>query len=440
MQVQLGEHSIKQATSYIQQLITDENANIDLTTDEIKEILSDAKAGKKGASQKVQEVVEKLMDTYSLSVQDMDKQEAVEEIYRYLWGLDVLEPLYNSPDVDEVRVLRPNQVCYIDKGRNIKTDIKMKDDFHIFKIVARLIEHDRASLDESNPGVESRRFDGTRITALGPPIVPNPMLFLRKHGTFDASTENYVESRTMDHYIVNLLSLLAKGRANILICGGGNTGKTTLLRWLFGFQYPDLITVTIETKWELFLDKWYPDRQVIPFEAHPEVGWDLKRCFVAALRVSPNVIIVGEARGQGEAKELIDAGRSGHDGTMGTIHVKSANKAITTLAQMAMEEGRRLPMEILENQVAESFDIIIQMYGNSITGVKRVIHIAELMETPQGPELRDLCLWQPSDESYEIGKWVYPNGISEELVKKLFMHGVPLSELGGLERSRKNAS
>lgn len=440
MELNLGECCIKEATSYIQRLITDENINIGFSSDEIKKILSDAKAGKPGAGQEAQSLVVKLMDTYGISVKDMDKISAAEEIYRYLWGLDVLEDLYNAPHVDEVRVLRPDQVCYIDKGKNVQTNIKLKDDFHTQKLIGRLIEHDRVSLDESNPGVESRRMDGTRITALGPPVVPNPMFFLRKHGTFDVSGDNYIKSETMDHYTFNLLSTLAKGRANILICGAGNSGKTTMLRWLFGFHHPALVTVSIETKWELFLDKWYPERQVIAFEAHPEVGWDLKRCFVAALRVSPNVIIVGEARGQGEAKELIDAGRSGHDGTMGTIHVGTVSKAVTTLAQLAMEEGRALPIEIIQQQVAEAFDIIIQMHGNSITGAKKVIHIAELLESSHGPELRDLCVWIPSKECYEVGHWVHPNELSDQLKKKLFMHGVALSELEALERSRVNAA
>lgn len=440
MKANLGKTTLHKATAIIQELVTDPNSEMMYTPEEVENILSLARAGSPGYNEKACELIRDLMQKYGLIVEGMELNTAAEKIYQYLWGLDIIEELYRSSTVNELRINSNQKVYYQENGKNKKSEIQFKDYEHVTKIIGRILEHDGVSLDESNPGIESRRLNGTRITALGPPVTSGPLLVLRKHGTFEISRDNYINSGTMDSYTASLLELLARGRANILICGGANTGKTTLLRWLFSFQHPMLRTVTIETDRELLLDEWYPDRDVVSLEAHPELAWDIKRCFAITLRLSPDVVIVGEARGLGEARGMIDACRSGHHGTMGTIHVLSVHEALSVLAQMAMEEGRNLPLEILENQVAEAFDVIIQMYGNSITGVKKVERITEVRRGNAGPEFHDLVVWEPSAGDYEQGRWSYPGEISDELSRKLFKYGVSRQMLLEMEWERQNVN
>ncbi|AEG14455.1 type II secretion system protein E [Desulfofundulus kuznetsovii DSM 6115] len=435
MDIRLGEKHLHEATAIIQELLADPRVN----TEELEKIFWLAKAGYPGYDVKAREAVESLMKKYGLTVSGMPDGEAAQKIYEYLWGLDVVESLYRMPHVNEIRVNGPRKIYYQYQGKNMRAEeICFKDSEHIRKIIARMLEHDRAYLDESNPGCESRRLDGTRLTALTYPVTKEPCFILRKHGTFDMSQDNYIESGTMSEYILNLLVVLVKGRANILISGSANTGKTTLLRFLVKYLHPRLRIVTLETDRELFLDEWYPDRDIISLEAHPELGWDMRRCFVIVLRLSPNVIIVGEARGIGEAGQMINAVRSGHTG-MGTLHTLSVYEAVSTLALMALEEGRKLPVPLLEDQIASGFDVIIQMYGNDVTGTIRIEHVVEVSKGKNGPEFRDLCIWEPSNESYEQGKWRYPCGISEMLAQKLFKFGVTRSELEQLEGMRANA-
>lgn len=438
--IRLGEKPLFEATSFIQALVADVEAVKDKTSKNADQVLFLARAGKPGYDREAQRVVLELMRAYGLSVAGVEDEEAARQIYEYLWGLDVVERLYRNPRVDEIRVNGPEGVYYQERGRTLKADVRFKDAEHVRKIIARLLEHDRAFVDESNPGCESRRLDGARVTALGPPVTREPSFVIRKHGTFDISDENYLRSGTMDAYTQRLLSLLVRGRANILICGDANTGKTTLLRWLGRFLHPALRLITIETDRELFLEEWYPERDVISMEAHPELGWDLRRCFAVALRLSPDVLIVGEARGLGEAGQMINACRSGHHGSMGTIHVYSVYEAVSVLAQMALEEGRRLPVGLLEDQVAASFNIIVQMYGSSITGTKKIEHIVEVWRGKNGPEFADLCVWQPIGDTYEEGLWKYPQGISKRLAAKLFRYGVSKKELLELEEMRECAA
>ncbi len=294
------------------------------------------------------------------------------------------------------------------------------------------------SLDESNPGIICDTLDGARITVLGKPLTPGPVLIARKHGTFDISDENYIKSGTMDNYTQRLLATLINGRSNIIVCGDSNIGKTTLVRWGVKHLHPKLRIATVELNPELNLNNWYPDRDIISVVAHPELGWSIKKCFQTMLVVSPDVIIVGEARGEGEASQTINACRSGHHGSMTTLHVFTAHEAVTTLALMAMEEGRRMPLNLLEDQVASAFDVIVQMYGNSITGTKKIERIVEVWKGKSGPEFTDLCTWIPSESSFEKGYWKYPNGISDSLAAKLFRFGVSKEEIEVIRQPQQN--
>lgn len=439
MKTKLGEKKLNEATFMIQELLTDPLSGLQ-DSEGTERIMARARAGVPGYDQQAQKLVRDLMEKYGLSVQGMELEATADKIYQYLWGLDVIEALYRSPGVNEVRVNSPQRLYYQHNGQNWKASVKFKDEEHVAKIITRILEHDGVSLNESNPGVESRRLDGARVTALGPPLTTHQALVLRKHNTFEITWENYTKSGTMDEYTASLLELLANGRANILICGGANSGKTTLLRWLVGFQNPLLRVISIETDKELLLDEWYPARDIVSMEAHPELGWDIKRCFTITLRLSPDVVIVGEARGLGEARGMIDACRSGHHGTMGTIHSLSVYEALSILAQMAMEEGRHLPLETIEGQVAESFDVVVQMYGNSITGVKKVERITEVRRGTQGPEFSDLVVWEPSNQDYEQGRWSYPQSLSPALVAKLFKYGTTKQLIAELEWQRENVS
>jgi pilus assembly protein CpaF len=424
----IGPKSLFEATSIIQELFSDPRANLA----DVENLLKDAQAGRPGANFELQNLIIEVMEKYEITVQGYTAKQVAREIYDYAWGLGPVESIYRNPTVNEIRVNRYNQVFYQKQGRNYKADLEFKDNQHVTKIIERLIVHDRASLSKSSPSVESRRLDGSRLTAFYPPFSPFPGFVLRKSNTFKASAENYISTGMMDEYTVQLLSTLVRGRANILISGGTGTGKTTLLRWLAGYMHSKLRIVTLETDYELFLEEFYPERDIVPLEEHKDLGVDMKKAFSVILRLTPDVIIVGEARGLGEASQMIQACMRGHDGSMGTIHVGSIYDAVSTLAQMALEEGRRLPINLIESQVAKAFDVVVQLYGNNVTGVKKVTHIAEIHETNNVISFHDLVKWKPSADGFEKGHWEHLNPVSDTLAAKLFRYGVRKPEQVGL--------
>lgn len=420
---------LKEATSLIQDMMAERDAFIGDETAYWEKTKDAAMAGEFGASQKATEFISKVMNRHGITVKGMKTYEAAYEIYKYAWGLDVIEELYNEPDVDEIRINSHNMVKVQRRGKNESTDIKFKDNEHIMKIIGRLIRHDRGvGLTESTPCIESMRRDGTRITATCPPLTRTPTLVLRKHDTFKMNLENLTKAGTLDEKVHAYLKLLVQGRSNILISGGCGSGKTSLLRYLAGFSHPNLRVVVMENDVELKLSEHYPDRDIVEFEEHPELRLTLRNLFRTALRYSPDLIIVGEMRGAGEANEAIKACTRGHDGSMGTGHYNSVEEAIEGTALMLLEEGKNLPLGLAKLQVARAFNIVVQTYSSTVHGIKKITHIAEIWPEGDNVKIRNLVTWKPNPDNYFQGEWVIKNLPSGRLLQRMHQYGVTLQD------------
>ncbi|PRR71935.1 CpaF family protein [Neomoorella humiferrea] len=424
----LGKRTLKEATKFVQDVIT----NSEVWGEEAfrhKEILEDAQAGLPGAIEKARKLIQEILEKYQVEVEGMTREQLAREIFSYAWGLDVLEPVYYDPEVDEIRVNGPSAVFIQKRGKNLKTGIKFKDTEHVKKIIARLLFHDRGvALTASTPIVESIRKDGTRLTATCPPVTREWTMVLRKHDTFKMTPENLIRAGTLNQELLDLLITLVKGRANILISGGVGSGKTSLMRFLINYIPEALRLVTLETDVELRLCEHYCGRDIIELEEHADLNCDMKKLFRTTLRYSPDIIMVGEIRGMGEAVEAIKACTRGHHGSMATIHFSSPYEAVTGCAKMMLEEGLNLPLEIAETWVADAFDVIIQMFADTTKGMKKIVQVTEVWTEKAGVKFRDLVVWRPGKYDYFDGDWEFVNPPSERLKEKLRMFGVNISQ------------
>ena len=430
----INDMDLKEATGLIQDMMAERDGFSSDETAYWEKIKDDAMAGEIGAGQKATEFIAKVMDRHGITVKGMETYETAYEIYKYAWGMDAIEELYNQPDVDEIRVNSYNMIKVQRRGKNESTDIKLKDNEHVMMIIGRLVRHDRGvGLTESTPSIESMRRDGTRITATCPPLSKTATLVLRKHDTFKMDLENLTKAGTLDKQIHAYLRLLVSGRSNILLSGGCGSGKTSLLRYLVSFLHPGLRIISMENDVELKLGEHYPARDIVEFEEHPELKLTLRHLFRIALRYSPDLMIIGEMRGVGEADETIKACTRGHDGSMGTGHFNSVEEAVEGTALMLLEEGKNLPLDLAKLQVARAFNIVVQMYSSTVHGIKKITNIAEIWPEGNNVEVRNLVTWKPNPDNYFQGEWVIENLPSERLLKKMHQYGVNIKDFKKME-------
>lgn len=352
------------------------------------------------------------------------------EVYKKLWGLSSLEEIYTDPEIDEIRVNTYREVYIQRRGKNEKTDIKLQGDDEVISLINRLHIRDRVMATSSTPYVESILKDGSRLTATLPPLTPQgPLFVLRKHGTFAITKENYIERGTMNSLLHDILALLAKGQSNILIIGPGDTGKSTLVRYLIGFFRKKLRILLLESDAEIRAREYYPDRDIVEFEEQRDLGLDMKNIFPLILRFSPDMVILGEIRRPEELIEAINACIRGHSGAMATVHYRTLEQAFYFLGTMLVTSGLSMTIPQSQAMVAKAFNIGVVLYSDTTVGIKKVERVTEIITEGNEIKFNDLAVWKVTGETYFEGEWVFPNKPSDEHIETMMKYGVTRSEL-----------
>jgi pilus assembly protein CpaF len=226
------------------------------------------------------------------------------------------------------------------------------------KNIARRLGND---ISESNPILDSRLPDGSRVAAVIPPCSLNGVtLTIRKFNTKHFGIEDLIQAGTLERWLANQLETYVLGRKNILIAGGTGTGKTTLLNILGKFIPPDERILLIEDTSEIQMDQ----ANLVRFEARqpqnslPAVS--IRDLLKAALRHRPDRIILGEIRG-GEAFDLLQLLNTGHSGSLSTVHATSARQGLARFTSCLLQSGVDLPYKAIKTNIGDSVNVVVQL-------------------------------------------------------------------------------
>src|ERR1700733_9671810 len=250
-----------------------------------------------------------------------DKARLGEDIANDILGYGPIQRYLEDPNVSEVMVNGPDRV-YVERGGKIeRTLTSFIDETHLRRVIDKIVGEVSRRVDESSPMVDARLPDGSRVNAVIHPLAyGGPFLPIRKFSKDPLQVEDLISNLTITSALARFVEACVGGKLNIIVSGGTDTGKTTLLNVLSGFVPNDERIVTIEDSKELQLRQ----EHVASLESRPpniegrgEITIrDLMR---NSLRMRPDRIIVGECRG-GEALDMLQAMNTGHDGSLTTIH------------------------------------------------------------------------------------------------------------------------
>src|SRR6202162_1963647 len=165
-----------------------------------------------------------------------EREKLSREILDEIFGLGPLEPLLKDPTISDILVNRFDRVYIERAGKLERTALSFKDDTHLMQIIERIVSRVGRRVDESSPMVDARLADGSRVNAIIPPLaIDGPCLSIRRFGRDPVTARNMIENHSLTESMLELLSVMVKGRLNILVSGGTGAGKTTLLNVLSGY-------------------------------------------------------------------------------------------------------------------------------------------------------------------------------------------------------------
>lgn len=288
-----------------------------------------------------------------------------------------LQPLLAAPGVTDVLVNGPREVWVEQDGRLRRADLDLGTDADVRALGVRLAAACGRRLDDAAPWVDGRLPDGTRLHAVLPPLAePCTLISLRVSRSRPRSLDELVELGSVAVPVATLLRGLVGTRANVLVSGATGSGKTTLLAAALGLVPPDERIVVLEETHELEPDHPHVVRLVT---RRPNVdgagGVDLSQLVRQALRMRPDRLVVGEARGP-ETRDVLAALNTGHDGGWATVHAGTAADVPARLEALGVLAG--LSPDALAVQAASAIDAVVHLVRGG-PGGRRVAEVGLLV-------------------------------------------------------------
>ncbi len=343
-------------------------------------------------------------------------------------GFGPLEPLLEEPTITEVMV-NGYDTIYIERyGKVEKTKVVFENEGHLMRIIDRIVAPLGRRVDESSPMVDARLPNGYRVNVIIPPLsLSGPMLTIRKFAQTPYTAQDLVANGTRSTSLVNFMKACVEARVNIVISGGTGSGKTTLLNVISAFIPNHERIITIEDIAELQLKQEHVGRlEKRPSNVEGKGEVTIRALVINSLRMRPDRIIVGEARG-GEALDMLQAMNTGHDGSMTTIHSNSPRDTLRRIETMVLMAGLELPLRAIREQVSSAIELIIHM-ERLRDGTRKVVHVAEV----QGMEgetilMQDLFLFdQTGIQNGRVIGSLKSTGLRPKFAEKFAINNIEL--------------
>lgn len=285
----------------------------------------------------------------------------IDDVIDQALGLGPLEDLLEDEEITEIMVNNFDKIYVERKGKLTLSDSQFLDNQQVVEVIRRIIAPIGRRIDETNPMVDARLQDGSRVNAIIPPLaISGPSITIRKFASDPFEIQDLIHFGSLTQAMSTFLGVCVEQRKNIVISGGTGSGKTTLLGVIARYIPDGDRIITIEDAAELKL----PQDHVVSLESKPanlegHGAIPIQKLVINSLRMRPDRIIVGECRGS-EALDMLQAMNTGHDGSLTTLHANTCRDAISRLETMVMMAGMNLPSKAIVEQISSAVDVIVQ--------------------------------------------------------------------------------
>jgi pilus assembly protein CpaF len=297
-------------------------------------------------------------------------------------GFGPLQPLLDDPTIEEIWINEPGRVFIARRGRSELTTLILTAE-QVAELVERMLRPAGRRIDLSTPFVDAMLPDGSRLHVVIPNITRRHMAVnIRKFAVGLRSVDQLVAAGTLTEQAARFLECSVVAGLNVLVAGGTQAGKTTLLNALCGAIPARERVVSVEEVFELSLR--LPDVVAMQtrqpnLEGTGEIA--LRRLVKEALRMRPSRLIVGEVR-QEECLDLLIALNSGLPG-MCTLHANSAREALVKMCTLPLLAGENVSAAFVVPTVAASVDLVVHMALDA-SGQRRVREIVGVTGRVEG--------------------------------------------------------
>jgi flp pilus assembly protein, ATPase cpaF len=343
-------------------------------------------------------VSEQLGEVY---VPIQERVDLTDELYSSIRGLGLLDMIIKDDDITEVMINGTDEIFIEKSGKIERLNQSFESQRKLEDIIQRIVGRAGREVNQSNPIVDTRLPDGSRVSVVLPPVaLKGPTLTIRKFSKIPMTVEQLIKYKSITPQIAKVLETFVKAKYNIFISGGTGSGKTTFLNALSNYIPNTERVITIEDSAELQI---VGIDNLVKLETRNSNSSGkgtitIRDLIKTSLRMRPERIIVGEVRGA-EALDMLQAMNTGHDGSLSTGHANSTRDMLSRLETMVLMGAEGLPLEAIRQQIASAVDIIIHL-SRLRDHSRKTMEITEVVGLKDGEiELNPLYVFEETKES-----------------------------------------
>lgn len=343
-------------------------------------------------------VSEQLGEVY---VPIQERVNLTDELYSSIRGLGLLDMIIKDDDITEVMINGTDEIFIEKSGKIERLNQSFESQRKLEDIIQRIVGRAGREVNQSNPIVDTRLPDGSRVSVVLPPVaLKGPTLTIRKFSKTPMTVEQLIKYKSITPQIARVLETFVKAKYNIFISGGTGSGKTTFLNALSNYIPNTERVITIEDSAELQI---VGIDNLVKLETRNSNSSGrgtitIRDLIKTSLRMRPERIIVGEVRGA-EALDMLQAMNTGHDGSLSTGHANSTKDMLSRLETMVLMGAEGLPLEAIRQQIASAVDIIIHL-SRLRDHSRKTMEITEVVGLKDGEiELNPLYVFEETKES-----------------------------------------
>jgi len=373
-----------------------------------------------------------------MALNSAELEELGASIYDEMVGLGPIEPLLQDETINDILINGPHQIYVERRGELELTPVHFRDNDHLLRIVNRIVAGVGRRIDESQPMVDARLPDGSRVNAaIAPVAIDGAAVSIRKFSKKPLTLEKLVEVGAMPQGVADFLYGAVRARVSTVISGGTGSGKTTLLNALSAAISDGERLITIEDAAELQIQQPH----VVRMETRPPniegKGEIRQRELVKnALRMRPDRVILGEVRSE-EAFDMLQAMNTGHEGSMATIHSNNPREAVGRLEQMVAMGGLNISPEAMRAQIASAVGLIIQVMRLA-DGKRKLTYVTEIVGMEGNVvQMQDIFTFNRThtDEDGSVHGEFRASGLRPRCLDEMIRRGIPY-DVGNFDPSK----
>lgn len=354
---------------------------------------------------------------YPSYVSVQEKLKIRRDIIHSLTGYDVLSELLEDDEITDIMINGACDIFYEKNNEIYKYEKCFESVEKLSDIIQNIVSGHNRIVNESDPIVDVRLADGSRVNVVMPPIaVDGPVVTIRKFPKKDYTLDGLVKLGTLTGEAADFLKSIVKSKYNIFISGGTGSGKTTFLNALSAYIPKRERVITIEDSAELRIQGVKNivrlEMRNANFEGNNEIT--IRDLIRTSLRMRPDRIIVGEVRGA-EALDMLQAMNTGHDGSISTGHANNPKDMISRLETLVLV-ANDIPIDAVRRQIGSALDILIHL-GRLSDGTRKVLEISEVLYQKDNLDLNTLYRYCRKGNKDMEGKLVRTENIMKKTRK-----------------------